>query len=242
MIQRTLVATPDGDRTLAELAAPLPLDELVRGGGPWEVELGFGKGRYLLRRAQEDPARRFLGVEMASKYHRLAVERARRRGLRNLLAIRGEALYLASAVLPAGFASALHVYFPDPWPKSRHHKRRLFDAESIDLVAGLLEPGGRLFFATDFLDYGARVEAVLAGHPRLALRRHDEPWPEGPRTNYEAKYEREGRPILRLEATLRRAREPAAGASAVALHPAAEAAVTAACWAAEDESPEGLPG
>jgi tRNA (guanine-N7-)-methyltransferase len=235
MVQSTLVAAPDGDRPLADLPAPLPLDELVPGGGPWEVELGFGKGRYLLHRAQEDPARRFLGVEMASKYFRLAVDRARKRGLRNLLAIRGEAVYLAAAVLPAGFATALHVYFPDPWPKSRHHKRRLFDAESIDLVLGLLEPGGRLFFATDFLDYGAEVEAVLAGHPRLELRRHDGPWPEGPRTNYEAKYEREGRPILRLEATLRPAPSPAAGAPAVGLHPAAETAVTVARWVGEDQ-------
>jgi tRNA (guanine-N7-)-methyltransferase len=224
MIQRTVVAAPDGDRPLSALPAPLPLDELVPGGGPWEVELGFGKGRYLLRRAQEDPARRFLGVEMAGKYFRLLVGRARRRGVRNLLALRGEALYLAAAVLPAGFATALHVYFPDPWPKSRHHKRRLFDAESVDLVLGLLAPGGRLFFATDFLDYGSEVESVLAGHPQVRLRRHDGPWPDGARTNYEAKYEREGRPILRLEATLLAG--PAPG-PAVALHPAAAAAVVA---------------
>ena len=231
MIQRTVVAAPDGDRPLSALPAPLPLEELLPGGGPWEVELGFGKGRYLLRRAQEDPARRFLGVEMAAKYFRLLVGRARKRGLRNLLALRGEALYLASAVLPAGFATALHVYFPDPWPKSRHHKRRLFDAESVDLVLGLLAPGGRLFFATDFLDYGAEVDAVLAGHPQVRLRRHDGPWPDGARTNYEAKYEREGRPILRLEATLMA--EPAAERPAVRLHPTAEAAVVASGWAKE---------
>ncbi len=232
MIQPTVVAAPDGDRTLADLGAPLPLDRLVPGGGPWEVELGFGKGRYLLRRAQEDPARRFLGIEMVSKYFRLLAGRARRRGLRNLVALRGEALYLAGAVLPRGFAAALHVYFPDPWPKSRHHKRRFLDAESIDLVIGLLEPGGRLFFATDFLDYGAEVEAVLAAHPQLRLRRLDGPWPDGTRTNYEAKYEREGRPILRLEATL----TPAAGEREVALHPAAGGAVTIAGWVDEEAS------
>jgi len=94
---------------------------------------GLLQGGDLLRRAQEDPARRFLGVETASKYFRLLATRARRRRVHNLLTVRGEALYLAAAVLPAGFATALHVYFPDPWPKSRHHKRRLIDAESIDL-------------------------------------------------------------------------------------------------------------
>jgi tRNA (guanine-N7-)-methyltransferase len=221
MVQSTLVAAPDGDRRLAELAAPLPLDELVPGGGPWEVELGFGKGRYLLHRAQEDPARRFLGVEMASKYFRLAVDRARKRGLRNLLAIRGEALYLAAAVLPAGFATALHVYFPDPWPKSRHHKRRLFDPETVDLVLGLLAPGGGFSFATDYLAYGELVLEILRAHPAVAVEERPAGWPDGPRTNYEAKYAREGRPILRLEGRV-------AGPAADLLHPDGAAAVLAA--------------
>lgn len=201
MIQPAVVATAAGDRGLADLAAPLPLAELCPGGGDWEVEIGFGKGRYLLRRCQESPESRFLGIEIAAEYHRLFVERARKRGLTNWIALRGEALSLLAAVLPRGFAAAVHVYFPDPWPKSRHQKRRLFDPETVDLVLGLLRPGGRLSFATDFLDYGALVEEILAGYPGLALRKLDT-WPEGPRTNYEAKYVVEGRPILRLEGVL----------------------------------------
>lgn len=232
-MKRTVVSLPAADRGLDELPVPLPLDELVPSLGPgsgpspseWEVELGFGKGRYLLRRAQEEPGRRFLGIEVVGKYQRLFVGRARKRGLSNWMALRGEALYLAAAVLPAGFATALHVYFPDPWPKSRHHKRRFLDAESIDLVLGLLRPGGRLYFATDFLDFGAEVEAVLAGHPRVELSRVAGPWPDGARTNYEAKYEREGRPILRLEGRL----SPAARERDI-LHPAADAAVVAAAY------------
>lgn len=226
MIRPVVVTTAAGERSLAELPVPLPLDELVPGDGPWEVELGFGKGRYLLRRAQEEPGRRFLGVEMVSKYFRILAGRAAKRRLTNLVLIRGEALYLLSAVLPRGFAAALHVYFPDPWPKSRHHKRRLFDAESVDLVLGLLAAGGRLFFATDFLDYGEAVAGILAGHPQVALRRLAGPWPEGPRTNYEAKYERERRPILRLEAAL----GPPAAPPGPDLHPQAEAAVLAATY------------
>ena len=113
----------------------------------------------------------------------------------------GEAVYLMSAVLPQGFARAVHVYFPDPWPKERHQKRRLFDAETVDLVLGLLEPGGHLYFATDFLEYGVQVEELLRSHPALEVDRVHE-WPEGARTNYESKYEREGRPILRLSARL----------------------------------------
>src|SRR4029078_7651022 len=100
------ISLPAGDFALAELAAPLPLPELVPGTGPWEVEIGFGKGRYLLRRSLEDPERRFLGVEIAGKYQRLFVERARRRKAANWIALRGDALYLLSAVLPARFAKA----------------------------------------------------------------------------------------------------------------------------------------
>jgi tRNA (guanine-N7-)-methyltransferase len=220
-----VVSAASGDYGLHELPAPLRLDELVPGGGTgaaWEVEIGFGKGRYLLRRCLEHPERRFLGIEQVAEYHRLFVGRARRRGVRNWLALRGEALYLLASVLPRGFAAAVHVYFPDPWPKSRHHKRRLFDPETVDLVIGLLAAGGRLYFATDFLDYGELVAELLAGYPGLAVARRDGPWDDGPRTNYEAKYAAEGRPILRLEAALR------PGEGAAALHPRGHAAVLAA--------------
>jgi len=202
LTQPVRVSSAAGDAGLAELGAPLPLDRLAAGGGDWEVEIGFGKGRYLVRRAAEEPGRRFLGIELAAEYHRMLVERARRRGLTNWVAVRGEALYLLAAVLPARFAAAVHVYFPDPWPKSRHHKRRLFEPETVDLVLGLLRPGGRLLFATDFLEYGELVADILESYPGLRIERRGRPWDEGPRTNYEAKYEAEGRPILRLEGTL----------------------------------------
>lgn len=220
MIQPLRIALPAGDRGLAETPAPLPLDELVPGVGPWEVEIGFGKGKYLLRRCQEDPGRRFFGIEVASEYFQMFVDKARRRRLTNWIALRGDALALISSVLPHGFASAVHVYFPDPWPKSRHHKRRLFDPETVDLVLSLLEPGGRLLFATDFLEYGALVQEILESYPGLRITRRDAVWDEGPRTNYEAKYILEGRPILRLEGVL----EP----GAARLHPRGERGVVVA--------------
>lgn len=228
------LSTTAGTRSLAGLPAPLPLDELVPGRGGWEVEIGFGKGRYLLARAAADPERRFLGIEMAGEYEGLFVRRARRRGLANWLSLRGEALYLADAVLPRGFAAALHVYFPDPWPKARHHKRRLFDPQTVDLVLGLVAPGGRFSFATDFLDYGAMVEALLRSYPAVTVERLDGGWPEGPRTNYEAKYVAEGRPILRLAGTV--APERAAG---LPLHPEGARAVLAATAAGAAAADDG---
>ncbi|HWN41675.1 MAG TPA: hypothetical protein VNW71_05605 [Thermoanaerobaculia bacterium] len=226
MIQPAVVATLAGDQGLADLGAPLPLDRLIPGDGDWEVEIGFGKGKYLLRRCEEDPGRRFLGIELATEYWRHFVERARKRGLANWVALRGEALYLISTVLPTGFAAAVHVYFPDPWPKSRHHKRRLFDPETLDLVIGLVRPGGRLLFATDFLEYGELVREILAGYPGIRVERRGGVWDEGPRTHYEAKYIIEGRPILRLEIT----REM----DAVPLHPQGAPGVLAATFQEQD--------
>ncbi|MYA08340.1 MAG: hypothetical protein F4060_17565 [Holophagales bacterium] len=184
-------------------------------GSDWEVELGFGKGRFLVSSAAAAGSRPFLGVEMASRYFRLAARRAASRRLSNVILLRGEALYLIATLLPAGMARTVHVYFPDPWPKSRHHRRRLLDPRTVDLVLALLDPPrGRLFFATDHLEYGEAVAETLARHPAVEVDRVDDGWPEGPRTNYEAKFEREGRPIVRLAARLR------GGGAASLLHPA----------------------
>lgn len=232
MIQPVRVATASGERGLRELAAPLPLAALVPGSGEWEVEVGYGKGRYLLRRCREDRDRRFLGIELAAEYWRTFVDRARRHDLGNWVALQGEALYLVSSVLPSRFAGAVHVYFPDPWPKSRHHKRRLFDPETVDLVLGLLRPGGHLLFATDFLDYGELVVEILEAYPGLRVVRRDRPWDEGPRTNYEAKYLEEGRPIVRLEAVLEDAKGIGSGAE---LHPRGARGVLAAFWRGGEE-------
>ena len=185
------------ERTLDAEPSPLDLDRLVPGSGPWEVEIGFGKGRFLLAQAKANPSRRYLGIEVVSKYQRLLAGRAARQDVGNLVAIRGEALYLLGSVLPLGFADTLHVYFPDPWPKARHLRRRLFDAESLDLLVGTLRPNGRLCFASDFVEYGEKVVALLEGMPGLTTTRIEAPWPDGARTNYEAKYMREGRPIVR---------------------------------------------
>ena len=221
-----LVAVAEREEPLCRLPAPLPLDLWLPGEGPWEVELGFGKGRYLLRRAQGEPAGRFLGVEVVSRYYRLVHRRMRRRGVANLMLLRGEALYLLATALPRAIASAVHVYFPDPWPKSRHQKRRLFEADTVDLVLGLLAPGGRLCFATDHTLYGERVAELLGGHPALEVAR-PQGWPEGPRTNYELKYVREGRPIVRLEARCR---------AAAGLHPEGRRAVVAATARHEEDA------
>ena len=208
MIKPANLATARGEQIFAALGSPIALESLVPGNGDWELEIGFGKGRYLVARATAEPARRFLGIEVAGEYYREVARRIARRGLANVALLRGEAQYLLATALPPAFAAAVHVYFPDPWPKAHHHRRRLFSPASLDLVLRPLAAGGELWFATDHLDYGAEVEAVLAAYPDLAVERLAGGWPEGPRTHYEAKYVVEGRPILRLHGVLRRAPRP----------------------------------
>lgn len=220
----------EAEYALRDLSAPLNLGGLVPGATTWEVELGFGKGRYLLRRAEAETGGGFVGVEMAGAYYRLAQHRMRRRRLSNVVLLHGEALYLLSVVLPRGFASAVHVYFPDPWPKARHQKRRLFDPETIDLVLDLLAVGGCLYFATDFLEYGEVVRGILETCPALEVFEVSGVWCDGARTNYEAKYLAEGRPILRLEGR----RLPVAS---VGLHPESEVRVVTA-YATDEEEEE----
>ncbi len=209
--------------TLSQLPTPLDLDTLLPGDGDWEIEIGFGKGRYLLERSAMDPGTRFLGIELVSKYYRRVRDRVEKRGLDNVLLLRGEAQYLISVALPRAFARVVHVYFPDPWPKSRHQKRRLFDAETVDLVLGLLVPGGHLYFATDYLEYGDLVQALLDSHPVVAEVRRVSGWHDGARTNYEAKYEAEGRGLVRLVVTRR-----ASGDQGL-LHPAGRTGIVVAC-------------
>ncbi len=208
-------ATRRADATgIVPLLAPgVPFDLLraLPGEGPWEVEIGFGKGRFLLRRAAEEPHHRFVGIELASEYFRLVARRLQRRGLANVLLLEGEAQYLLGAVLPRAFAERVHVYFPDPWPKSRHQRRRLLSPASLDLVLGLLAPGGELHFATDFVRYGEDVQRLLESFPGARVASPGGGWPEGPRTNYEAKYVAEGRPILRLVVRLESAAAPHPG-------------------------------
>lgn len=187
---------------LGELALPFSPSKALGDGSSWEVEIGFGKGRHLLQRALTEPTNRFLGVEVVSEYYRILRNRARKRRVENLLVARAEALYFIDTILEPGFADAVHIYFPDPWPKAKHQRRRLMDPRTVDLVLRLLRPQGRLFFATDFLEYGEKVVEMLQGHPALEVERLASPWPDGARTNYEAKYMEEGRPIIRLIATL----------------------------------------
>jgi tRNA (guanine-N7-)-methyltransferase len=170
--------------------------------GPVEVEVGIGKGRFLLASAAARPDVLHFGIEWANKYLRIAESRARKRGLRNVRFARVDARELVERSIPSDSVSTYYVFYPDPWPKKRHHKRRFIRAETADHLARSLLPQGKLHVSTDHGEYWEVIQEVLDGHP--AFQRlpdfGDETFPIGPDlplTNYEAKYRIEGRKRLR---------------------------------------------
>ena len=175
-------------------------DPMLRGADvfanahPVEVELGIGKGRFLIDSAQRRPQVNFFGVEWARKYLRIALERCEKRGLTNVRLVRADAREFVEFFLPADSVQAFHLYFPDPWPKKRHHKRRLFDDAFLREVTRALRVGGQLRLATDHEEYFEVMVEVLSRADRLVGT--DVTW-DGVRTNYEDKYIASGKQIKR---------------------------------------------
>jgi tRNA (guanine-N7-)-methyltransferase len=169
---------------------------------PVALEVGSGKGLFLANAATANPGQNFLGIELSRKYARRAAERVARRGLVNVRVVTGDArLFLARSVPPASLR-AVHVYFPDPWWKARHKKRRVFGEPLVADVERALEPGGDFWIATDVEEYFGVIRGLVADHPRF--REQPAPEPKAPEhdldylTNFERKYRIEGRPIYRV--------------------------------------------
>jgi len=172
------------------------------GDRPIEMEIGSGKGGFLLNRGRALPQRGFFGVEYANKYYRYAADRMVRWGVANVRLMRADAGHLVIHHLPPACLAILHIYHPDPWPKRRHHKRRLFQPAFVAAAADALAPGGRLAIQTDHAEYFDQIREVLGREKRLTPVPFDIPEAgvvDGRvDTNFEIKYRREGRTIYRL--------------------------------------------
>ncbi len=181
---------------------------------PVELEIGVGKGTFLLRRARQYPERNFFGIEWANKICAYAADRMRRGGLANVRLLRTDAQHFIRVLCPRGSLTALHVYHPDPWPKKRHHKRRLFQPLFVNAAVECLAPGARCSVQTDHAGYFEVIRGMLLAHPQLERVEFDDPGfgvtAETIATNFEVKYRREGRAIYQL-AVRRRAEAPVAG-------------------------------
>lgn len=138
-----------------DLAGLFPTDQ------PLEVELGSGDGSFLAEYARRHPGHNFIGVERLLGRMRKLDRKGRRAGLTNLRGVRIECAYFLEYLLPPGSASALHIYFPDPWPKRRHRRHRLINERFPGLAQQALAPGGTVYLRTDDEDYFQQVVAVF---------------------------------------------------------------------------------
>ncbi|MGE3819859.1 MAG: tRNA (guanosine(46)-N7)-methyltransferase TrmB [Isosphaeraceae bacterium] len=189
-------------------------DELFGNDQPVELEIGSGKGLFLQNQATLHPDRNYLGIEISRKYARKAAERVAKHGLTNVRVWAGDARPFLAACVPPESLAAAHVYFPDPWWKARHKKRRVFTESLLrDLQAGLRD-GGSLRVATDVEEYFQVIRDLIGAFPGFVPTPVEENL--APRndldylTNFERKYRIEGRPIFRFDARLRRDLIPAA--------------------------------
>jgi tRNA (guanine-N7-)-methyltransferase len=159
---------------------------------PVEVEIGIGKGRFLLDAAEKRPEVNHLGVEWANKYLRVAETRAEQRKLENIRFVRIDAREMMASI-PACSVQAFYVFYPDPWPKKRHHKRRFLREDMAAELTRVLIDGGKLHVATDHEDYWEALQPVFDEHPDFGrLERFggsEFPIAEGqPLTHFEIKY------------------------------------------------------
>jgi tRNA (guanine-N7-)-methyltransferase len=141
---------------------PLDFSRLFGNDNPVTLEIGFGMGAATALIAGENPGKNYLGVEV----HRPGIGRLlweiENRGLSNIRIVEADAADVLEKMIPGGSLAAFHIFFPDPWPKKRHHKRRLITRPFTSLLAEKLRPGGYVYMATDWAEYGDWALAELS--------------------------------------------------------------------------------
>jgi len=160
------------------------------------LEIGSGKGRFLIAGAAEQPGVNFIGIEKSLHYHRLIRDRVTKRSLDNIRLINHDAFLVLRDMLVDASIDETHIYFPDPWPRKREQKRRIIRAEVLTEIRRVLVPGGSGIYVTDHRQYYEAAAPVIEQFFRSERRipSADDP----PRTNYEAKYREEGREIFEV--------------------------------------------
>jgi tRNA (guanine-N7-)-methyltransferase len=189
--------------TIEEARAALGYDPRTLFADPsrrFEIEIGSGKGTFLLQQAELEPATNFLGIEWAGEFWAYAADRIRRRALANVRLLHGDATEFIRTRVPDAIASVVHLYFSDPWPKSRHHKRRVVQDHTLREFHRILAPAGELRIVTDHDDlWKWDVEHAERAAHLFERRPFERPASAGEGevvgTNFERKFRREGRPF-----------------------------------------------
>jgi tRNA (guanine-N7-)-methyltransferase len=147
---------------LRSIVEPLDLAELFQKPQPLEIELGCGDASFLVEHARQNPEKNFIGVERLLGRIKKLDRKGRRTGLTNLRGVRIESSYFLQYLLPPHSAFALHIYFPDPWPKKKHRKHRLIGGDFPALARAALAFGGVVYLRTDDADYFQQMTEVFA--------------------------------------------------------------------------------
>ena len=191
--------SPGQQRAYAELLprfglayAAHPIDFAAAFGrcAPVIAEIGFGMGETTARIAAAHPGNDYLAIEVHSPGVGSLLRQIGEAGIENVRIVQHDAVEVMRDMVPAGSLAAIHVFFPDPWPKKRHHKRRLVQEPFAELAASRLAPGGVLHVATDWQEYAEHVLAVLARTKQL--RNTADGFAPRPATRPETKFERRG--------------------------------------------------
>lgn len=194
MINHSLRIAP---ATESEWLGPLPIrNYYAHPERRLEVDLGCGKGRFLLARAAKFPEVNYLGIDRMLRRIRKVDNRARRLDLGNIRLLRVEAYYAVAYLLPPESVSVYYIFFPDPWPKARHEGHRLFNAKFLDALHGTMSDGGVAHVATDHGPYFEQLSQILTGDRRFLPVEPYVP-PEDEQTDFE-RYYIASKPIGRL--------------------------------------------
>ena len=200
-VRRAGRITPSQRRALRELwpavgvefsPAPLRFETLFGRAAPVLLEIGFGNGDSLVRQAAEHPEWDFLGIEVHEPGVGHCLLKADEAGVRNLRIINHDAIEVLMHQVARGSLSRVNLYFPDPWPKKRHHKRRIVQAAFLDLVAAGLRPGGTLHIATDWANYAEHIDDALDAHPAFECAERREHAGDRALERPQTKFERRG--------------------------------------------------
>ena len=194
--------SPAQQRAVAELMprygvpyrpAPLDFAQLFGRVAPVVAEIGFGMGETTARIAAENPATDFLAIEVHAPGVGSLLRQVGAGELANVRIVQHDAVEVLRDMVAPDSLAALHVFFPDPWPKKRHHKRRLLQPDFVELAAARLAPGALLHVATDWQEYAEQVLAVLSASARL--RNTTQGFAPRPAHRPETKFERRGRQL-----------------------------------------------
>jgi tRNA (guanine-N7-)-methyltransferase len=174
--------------------APRPLDFVAIFGrsAPVVLEIGFGNGETLVEQAAAAPTSGFLGIEVHEPGIGHCMLRADGAGVENLRVMNHDAIEVLTHQVPAGSLARLNLYFPDPWPKKRHHKRRIVAPLFLELVADRLVAGGALHVATDWANYAEHIDEVLDQSELFSCAERREHDGEAPLDRPQTKFERRG--------------------------------------------------